>query len=104
MNGANLLGNFSHAGVPATEDCGTMTHVCMITAVRRSQPKPLPVFPNPAPRPEGSLPLLLLDFLSAIPDLRLHQRLFRCHRAAFLRCPGVPNRPIKAEQSDYDGN
>ena len=45
-----------------------MTHVCMVTAVQRSQPKPLPVFPNPAPRPEGSLPPLVLDFFSDVPD------------------------------------
>jgi hypothetical protein len=24
-------------------------------------------------------------------------------KTAFLLCPGVPNRPIKAEQSDYNG-
>jgi hypothetical protein len=32
----------------------------------RSVPKPLPVFPNPAPRPEGSLPALVLNFFSEI--------------------------------------
>jgi hypothetical protein len=43
--------------------------VCLITAVPRGQPKPLPIFPNnPAPRSEGSLEPLVLDFFSEIPD------------------------------------
>jgi ATP-dependent protease ClpP protease subunit len=40
----------------------------MIEAKPRSQPKPLPVFPNPAPRPDGSLPPLVLEFFSEVPD------------------------------------
>lgn len=40
--------------------------VCMICAVPRSQPKPLPVFlASPAPRPEGDMPALALRFVSA---------------------------------------
>jgi hypothetical protein len=35
-------------------------------------------------------------------DARERDRRLR-PKTGFLRCPGVPNRPIKAEQSDYDG-
>jgi ATP-dependent protease ClpP protease subunit len=41
---------------------------CMISAVPRRAAKPLPTFPNPAARPEGSLPPLVLNFFSEVPD------------------------------------
>jgi ATP-dependent protease ClpP protease subunit len=45
-----------------------MAQVYMISAVPRSQPKPLPNFPNPVSRPEGSLPPLVLNFVSEVSD------------------------------------
>lgn len=42
--------------------------VCLIRARPRGQHKPLPVFPNPAPRPEGSGAIIGLNFYSAVRD------------------------------------
>jgi ATP-dependent protease ClpP protease subunit len=44
----------------------TAETVCMIEAGPRMRPKPLPVFPNPARRPEGELEPLVLHFESAV--------------------------------------
>jgi ATP-dependent protease ClpP protease subunit len=40
--------------------------ICMIEAGPRMRPKALPQFPNPASRPEGSLPPLVLNFFSEV--------------------------------------
>src|SRR4051794_11482532 len=38
-----------------------------ICADPRSEPRPLPRFPNPKMRPEGAEPALVLEFVSAVP-------------------------------------
>jgi len=40
--------------------------IYMMVAAPRRTPKPLPIWPNPAPRPEGSLEPLILNFVSPV--------------------------------------
>jgi ATP-dependent protease ClpP protease subunit len=48
---------------------GDVPEIYMVEARPRSRPKPSPVSPNPAPRPhEGTLPPLVLNFFSDVPD------------------------------------
>jgi len=44
-----------------------LPEIYVLEAGPRMKPKPLPVFPNPAPRPEGDLEPLVLHFESAVP-------------------------------------
>src|SRR5258708_39976379 len=59
--------NASEAGRDDSSARSQTPEICMIVAGPRSRPKPLPEFPNPAGRPEGSLPPLVLEFFSEVP-------------------------------------
>src|SRR4051794_3837314 len=68
-------------------DSSTAETIYAINSDPRSEPKPLPVFPNPSRRPDGTGPALVLDFFSEVPkgvDIALG-RAARRDTLAFLR-------------------
>lgn len=76
--------------------------IFVINADPRSEPKPLPIFPNPARRPEGAEPPLHLRLFSAVPkglDIALGRAPKRDTAGYLQAIHGAGNRSIHVEKT-----
>jgi ATP-dependent protease ClpP protease subunit len=90
----------SEAGQDGSVQPRSAQYIYMLEPAPRRQAQPLPLFPNPGHRPEGSLPPLVLRFQSDVPsglDVALG-RVPRRDVAGYLRAiDGAGNRNINCE-------